>query len=75
MWGYVFKEVARGIGWTFVFNGLLAVFLTAILAFARGDDPTATFEVFAWVYGIAWASVWIGFWLLKRMGEWPPPQE
>jgi hypothetical protein len=27
--------------------------------------------VHAWLYGIAWAMVFIGFRILKRVGAWP----
>ena len=63
-------ELLENFGWIFVFNGLFAVFLIAVLALVRSDD--ASWQAFAWLYGIAWAWVYVGFRILRRVGAWPP---
>ena len=45
--------------------------VTALLALVRSPDPP--WQAFAGLYGIAFAMIFVGGRLLKRVGAWPPP--
>jgi len=58
------------IGWFLVVEGLFLVIATAALALVHSDD--APWQAFAWLYGVAWTMVYLGFRVLKWIGHWPP---
>ena len=65
------KDFLEYSGWILVLNGLLAVFVTAIVAMLRADD--SPWQAFAQIYGFALLMIWVGFRLLRYVGAWPAP--
>jgi len=63
------RDPIKGIGWGLVAYGLILIVLTALLALVRSPDPP--WQAFAGLYGIAFAMIFVGGRLLKRVGAWP----